>query len=131
MRKVFLFSLCFSSLLFANQDISLSKDFMDRYNEYKTNIISKNAKALYEMNLPIFRFLNSYKSYSVYIKNYLIAQDINISKVLEKTDEKVVLINSIKAKNKENMVYLKQEWYKFKGKYYIMTSDPFIFVNCK
>ncbi len=125
MKKLFLFliALC----LHANVSDDLPKDFTITFDRYKKAYINKDAKSLYDLNPPVFRFLNSFKSYKEHVKAFSQAEEVKITKILQKTEEKLVLMVGIKLKNRKDMIYLEQNWYKLGSDYYVVEDIPFIF----
>lgn len=105
----------------------LPKEFLDSFNTYKKARLAKDAKSIYELQLPYFRYLNSFPSFKHYINALVEAKNIKITKILRKNAENIDIIIGLKLKNTKNMIYYKQNWYKLRDRYYLLTKDFMIF----
>ncbi len=105
----------------------LPKSFLKTFEDYKTYIYNKNARKLYEMQIPFFRYLNDFKSFEYYVNASVPIESIGIANISKKNIQNIEIIVQLKLKNRKNMVYLSQYWYKIKDKYYILTKNEFIF----
>ncbi len=129
--KIF-FSVILSISFSLAEPIKLSKDdlpkkFLKTFENYKTYTYNKNAKKLYEMQVPFFRYLNDFKSFEYYINANVPVESMEIANISKKNTQNIEIIVQLKLKNRKNMVYLSQYWYKVKDNYYILTKNEFIF----
>lgn len=124
--KNFIIFLILNSFLFSNE-INLPDDFLKKFKIFKTSMIKKDAKKLYDLQLPYFKYLYPYNTYKAYIDRHFAIEDIKIQQVISKNDEKIQIFLEIKQKNKKNMIYYDQTWYKMPKGYFMLTKDMFMF----
>lgn len=123
MKSIFLFFV-FTFFCFAQE---IPKDFLDRFETYKQARIAKNAKVLYNLQVPYFKYLNRYKDYKYYVNAMASAKNIKITNFIKKNANFFRIIVGLKVKNKKNMIYLEQSWYRIKDNYYLLPNDDIIF----
>lgn len=127
MKNKLIIILLFSSLIFANNMSKLPKDFLKTFEAYKTFLKNKDAKNLYNLELPYFRYLNNFDSYKAYINSHVSIEDIKITNVVRKNEKNIEIIVGIKAKNEKNMFFLSLQWYNINNNYFMLTKDDIIF----
>lgn len=109
------------------EDLSAPKDFLKRFDEFRLAMIKKDSQKLYEMQIPYFKYLNSFNEYKVYINSFIDLEDVEISKILAKNEKNLEIVVNLKPKNKKNMIYYKQSWFKIKNTYFVLTREELIF----
>lgn len=118
--------LLFCSFVFSNE-ISLPNDFLKKFEIFRISMIKKDAKTLYDLQLPYFKYLNTYETYKSYIDNHFDIENIKIQDVISKNEKKIEIFLELKLKNKKNMIYYTQTWYKMPKGYFMLTKEMFMF----
>lgn len=123
-KKVFLV-VFFVSFAFSNE--KLPENFIKTFELYKKASYERNAKILYDLQLPYFRYLNKFSKFKTFMNSRVEIEDIKITKILAKNDEKIEIIIGLRLKNAKNMLYLQQNWYLVNKNYYTILDEEMFF----
>lgn len=131
MKKFIIFFLVvivsFANPKVKNADLKFPKNFLKSFDIYKNARMEKDAKKLYEIQVPFFKYLNSFSHYKDYVGWLVKTESIKIDKIVEKNDDFVEILLKLKLKNKENMLYYNQSWYRIGNRYYMLTKEDLLF----
>lgn len=123
-KKIFL-AIFLISFSFANE--KLPENFIKTFDLYKKASYERDAKVLWNLQLPYFRYLNKFSEFETFMNARVVIEDIKITKILEKNDEKIKIIIGLRLKNAKNMLYLQQNWYLVSNNYYTILDESMFF----
>jgi len=126
-KSIIIICLTISALNASDFESQLPKKLIEKFNVYKDAKINQNFEILYELRMPHFKFLFSYDKFLAYEKANRPIEDIKITKIKSKNEDKVEIIIGLVLKNKKNMVYYDQIWYLIDGEYYLQQDDAMHF----
>ncbi len=126
MKKIFIF-LIFISFSFAYNVKDLPDNFMKSFDKFKESRFSKNATLYYSIQLPYFRYLNSFERFKSYVNNLSHVKEVKIVKVKEVNKDFISILVRLKLKNSKDVIYYDQDWFKVDKNFFLFLKEKMLF----
>lgn len=102
---------------------ALQKQFL----AYKNALKAKDYKKLYDLQLPYFRYIHSYKEYKQYKSNFFDIDKYDISNIRLLDEKTIALTIGFTTKKNKNIQYFNQIWYNVGDKFFTKEQDIVLF----
>lgn len=100
---------------------------MKSFDKFKESRFSKNATLYYSIQLPYFRYLNSFERFKSYVNNLSHVKEVKIVKVKEVNKDFISILVRLKLKNSKDVIYYDQDWFKVDKNFFLFLKEKMLF----